>query len=79
MRIRIKPDVDLASLGLSGQALVIARGLQDYGMVVADNTGGGIELKLEDTIRSGRGSLWNLGRESLCGITIDHLEVLATP
>lgn len=76
-RIRIKPDVDLEALGLRGQALVIARGLQEYGMVVADNTGGGVELKLEDTERSGRGSLWNLGRESLCAITTDHLEVLA--
>lgn len=76
-RIRIRADVDLEALGLSGQALIVARGLQDFGMIVADNTGGGVELKLEDTRRSGRGSLWNLGRESLCGITTDHLEVLA--
>lgn len=76
-RIRIKPDVDLQALGLSGQALVIARGLQEYGMIVGDNTGGGVVLKLEDTVKSGRGTLWNLGRESLCAITTDHLEVLA--
>lgn len=76
-RIRIRPEVDLEALGLSGQALIIARGLQEYGMVVADNTGGGIELKLEDTERSGRGAFWDLERESLCAITPDHLEVLA--
>jgi hypothetical protein len=78
-RIRIKPDVDLNSLGLSPQALVIARGLQQYGMIVADNTGGAVELKLEDVVTSGRGDLWNLGRESLCAITTDQLEVLASP
>ncbi len=79
IRIRVRPDVDLEELGLSGQALIIARGLQEYGMVVADNTGGGIELKLEDTERSGRGALWDLDGQSLCSITTDHLEVLATP
>jgi hypothetical protein len=76
-RIRIKPDVDLEELGLSDQALIIARGLQKYGMVVADNTGGGIELKLEDTERSGRGPFWELEHDSLCAITTDHLEVVA--
>lgn len=78
-RIRIKPSVDLVALGLSGQALVIARGLQEYGMVVADSTGGGIELKLEDTLASGGGQKWNLNRESLCKIKGEHLEVLAAP
>lgn len=76
-RIRIKPDVDLEELGLSDQALIIARGLQEYGMVVADNTGGGIELKLEDTVRSGRGPFWNLEQDSLCAVTTEHLEVVA--
>lgn len=78
-RIRIRPDVNLDSLGLSPQALIIARGLQEFGMVVADNTGGAVELKLEDTVTSGRGNLWNLDRESLCAITPDLLEVIANP
>ncbi|MDH5372599.1 MAG: S-layer homology domain-containing protein, partial [Acidimicrobiia bacterium] len=63
-------------LGLSGQALVIARGLQDYGMIIADSTGGAIVLMLEDTIAEGRGDLWNLERESLCAIHGNHLEIV---
>lgn len=78
-RIRIKPGVNLASLGLSGQALVIAKGLQDYGMIVGDSTGGAMVLKLEDTEASGRGLLWNLDRKSLCNIKGEHWEVLVTP
>jgi hypothetical protein len=77
MHIRIRPDVDLAGLGLTGQALTIARGLQEFGMIVADNTGGTIVLTLEDTVAGGRGDVWDLNRESLCGITGAHLEVLA--
>ena len=78
-RIRIRPDVDLQALGLSGQALTIARGLQQYGMIVGDNTGGAIVLKLEDTIAGGRGNLWDLDRKSLCAITGSHLEVVVDP
>ena len=78
-RIRIKPEVNLAALGLSGQALTIARGLQEYGMIVGDSTGGAMVLKLEDTEASGRGQLWNLNRESLCKIKGQHWEVLVTP
>lgn len=77
-RIRIKPDVDLTKKGLSPQALVIARGLQEYGMVVGDTSGGAIVLTLEDTINSGRGDLWDLNRTSLCAITGDDLEVVLT-
>jgi hypothetical protein len=75
-RIRIKQGVNLEALDLSSQALVIARGLQEYGMVVSDSSGGGVVLTLEDTVRSGRGDLWDLDRESLCAITGDHLEVV---
>ena len=78
-RIRIRQDVNLQALGLSGQALTIAQGLQTYGMIVGDSTGGSIVLKLEDTVASGKGELWNLSRNSLCAITIDHLEVLNDP
>ncbi|MDF1596560.1 MAG: S-layer homology domain-containing protein [Acidimicrobiia bacterium] len=77
MHIRIRPDVDLAGLGLTGQALTIARGLQEFGMIVADSTGGAVVLALEDTVAGGRGNLWKLNRESLCAITGAHLEVLA--
>ena len=75
-RIRIRSDVNLAALGLSGHALTIAKGLQEYGMVVGDSTGGAVVLKLEDTVNSGRGDVWDLNRQSLCAITGDHLEVI---
>lgn len=77
-RVRIKQDVDLDALGLSPQALIIARGIQEYGLVVGDTSGGAIVLTLEDTIRSGRGDLWDLNRTSLCAIPGDDLEVVLT-
>jgi hypothetical protein len=38
--LRIKSHVDLATLGLSPGAMVIARALQEYGCVIGDNDGG---------------------------------------
>ena len=54
LRFRIKPSVDLDSLGLPRQALVIARALQQYGFYIGDS-GGVTALKLEDTRLEGRG------------------------
>jgi hypothetical protein len=65
LRLRIKPSVDLNQLGLSGQALVIARSLQRYGFYLGDS-GGSTALKLEDTVAEGRGQLWTLPADALC-------------
>lgn len=46
LRLRVRPEVDLEALGLQGQALVIARGLQTHGMYVGDN-GGRTSIKLQ--------------------------------
>jgi hypothetical protein len=39
-RVRLDPTLDLSSLGLSRSERVIARALQEYGMVLADTSGG---------------------------------------
>jgi hypothetical protein len=39
-RLRLDPALDLAGLGLSATELVIARALQEYGMVLGDTSGG---------------------------------------
>lgn len=46
LRLRVRPEVDLEALGLDGQELVIARGLQSHGLYVGDN-GGRTSIKLE--------------------------------
>lgn len=69
LRFRIKPSVDLESLGLPRQALVIARALQEYGFYIGDS-GGVTALKLEDTRIEGRGDLWDLTPEALCGLPL---------
>lgn len=69
LRFRIKPSVDLESLGLPRQALVIARALQDYGFYIGDS-GGVTALKLENTRIEGRGELWDLSAEELCGLPL---------
>jgi hypothetical protein len=67
LRFRIKPSVDLESLKLSPQALVIARALQRYGFYLGDS-GGSTALKLENTVAEGRGQLWNLSADALCAL-----------
>jgi hypothetical protein len=69
LRFRIKPSVDLESLDLAPQALVIARALQDYGFYIGDS-GGVTALKLEDTRIEGRGELWDLSAQALCGLPL---------
>ncbi|MBA3232550.1 MAG: hypothetical protein H0T17_01170 [Propionibacteriales bacterium] len=77
VRLRIKPSVDLKSLGLHPQALVIARALQRYGFYFGDSSGV-TALKLEDTRAEGRGQLWDVTSEDLCGLpfTPDYWDVL---
>jgi hypothetical protein len=76
--IRIKQSVDLDSLGLTAPALVIARALQHYGAVVGDQTGGPVEIKVENTIAEGRGWLWKgvLSSTSLSRIPLSSFEVV---
>jgi hypothetical protein len=47
-RIRIRPSVNLAGLGLSRGALAIARGLQKYGAVIGDQSGSTFTLSVEN-------------------------------
>jgi hypothetical protein len=77
-RIRIRPDIDLATYGLSPAALVIARALQRYGAYVGDQSGGGVTLKVENTVAEGRGNLWNgvLDVKSLSVIPLTAYEVV---
>lgn len=59
--LRIKPSVNLASKNLRPAALIIAKAIKGYGLVVGDNSGAGNRLKLE------RSSRWHgvLGEEDL--------------
>jgi hypothetical protein len=78
LRLRIRPSVDLTKLGLHPEALVIAKALQDYGMYLGDS-GGTTALKLENTRVEGRGQLWDLTGQDLCGLpfTPAYWQVLA--
>ncbi len=69
-RLRIKASVDLRRLGLDPDALVIARALQRYGVYIGDS-GGQTSLKLEDTKTEGRGQLWSLEPDALCGLRFE--------
>ncbi len=76
-RLRIRADVDLAEYGLTGQALIIARGLQEFGAIIGDSTGGGVVLKLEDMKRAGTTGSWSLDRTSLCSIPASDYQIVA--
>lgn len=78
LRLRIKASIDLKDLNLSPQALVIARALQRYGFYIGDS-GGTTALKLENTRAEGRGQLWNIKADALCGLpfTTDYWNVVS--
>jgi hypothetical protein len=69
LRFRIKPSVDLDTLGLDEEALVIARALQTYGFYIGDS-GNNTALKLENTRAEGRGQLWKLPADALCSLPL---------
>ncbi len=76
--MRIKQSVDLGSLGLSAPALVVARALQHYGAVIGDQSGGPVEIKLENTVAEGRGWLWKsvLSATSMSRIPLSSFEII---
>jgi hypothetical protein len=65
LRLRLKPSIDLRSLGMHPQALAIAEAMQTYGVYLGDS-GGTTALKLEDTRTEGRGQLWTVTADDLC-------------
>ncbi len=67
LRLRIKPSIDLEALHLNPESLIIALALQQYGFYVGDS-GGTTALKLENTVAEGRGQLWDLAANDLCGL-----------
>ena len=77
-RLRIKPSVDLAQRDLSPAARAIAVALQQYGAVIGDQSGGPINLKVENTMAEGRGPLWEgvLTDDALASIPLDDYEIL---
>ena len=78
LRLRIKSSIDLETLGLHPQALVIARALQTYGFYIGDS-GGTTAIKLQATSAEGRGQHWSVPAEALCGLpfTSRYWDVIA--
>ena len=78
IRLRIKSSVDLDALELPPAAEVIAEALQRYGVYIG-GSGGRTALKVENTEAEGRGQLWTLSRDALCGMPLHprYWEVIA--
>jgi hypothetical protein len=83
-RVRIKPSVDLTSLGLSPGALAIARGLQTYGAVIGDQSGATFTLSIEnlqvENSTMGLNRSWStlgVSAGSLSRIPISDFEVIS--
>jgi hypothetical protein len=77
-RIRIKPSIDLTRFHLSTAAHVVARALQRYGAVIGDQSGGGVTLKVENTVAEGDGWRWRgiLDARSLSAIPLRAYQVI---
>jgi hypothetical protein len=78
--LRIKPSVDLPGRNLNAAALTIARSMQSYGVVVGDQGGVPMSLKLEGLETEGRPERWSqlgLAQTSFAGkIAFDDFEVI---
>lgn len=72
--IRIKPSVDLEKKNLSPTAKIIARALQKYGAIVGDQSGGPMNIKVENTIAEGKGNWWEgrLTSDALSSLKINE-------
>ncbi|MCX7015398.1 MAG: hypothetical protein NTW86_23070, partial [Candidatus Sumerlaeota bacterium] len=77
-RIRIKASIDLSQRDLSPAARVIATALQQYGAVIGDQSGGPVNLKVENTVAEGRGQRWEgvLSEDALASIPLDDYEIV---
>jgi hypothetical protein len=76
---RIKPSVSLRGRGLKGAALVVATAMQTYGVVIGDQTGVPMALKLENLGLEHRSVRWSdvhLGPRSLEKIHFDDFECI---
>jgi hypothetical protein len=77
-RIRLKPEIDLSAMDLTRAERIVATALQRYGAVIGDQSGGGVVLKLENTVAEDRGNLWEgvLHKESLEDFNLEDFEVI---
>jgi hypothetical protein len=76
---RIKPSVDLRARGLRGPALAIARAMKRYGIVVGDQSGVPMALKLENLRAEGRRVRWSdigIEADSLSRLSFSDLECI---
>lgn len=84
-RVRLRADVNIASLGLPPHVEAIAYALQEYGMFLADVSGSGVRIKAVSGL-SADPNPW-IGvvpnpsdpTVSLAGIPVDQFEVLTLP
>lgn len=75
--MRIKQGIDIASYGLSGDALIIAIALQNYGLLVADSNGSThVSITMEPTVAELRGPTWGISRSALSVIPWTDFEVM---
>jgi hypothetical protein len=74
---RIKPSVDITTRGLSPEGLIVARALQDYGLIAADSNGSThVGIPMEPCIREGRGPMWSIGERELQAFPWSDWEVM---
>jgi hypothetical protein len=66
-RLRLDPKLNLASLHLPPLVNLIARAAQQYGMIVRDQTGEGIDFFVQDTVPIGDDPFYANGAPSTSG------------
>lgn len=81
-RVRLDPSIDLASFGLSGAELTIARAMQRYGMILGDTSGAfTIYAQHPQSLADGAfsGLLPRQTSLDMSNIPTQHLQVLELP
>jgi hypothetical protein len=74
-RLQLDPALDINSLGLNRAGKIIARAMQEYGMIFVENSGAGSNIIYAESL-DGKSESWSGILGSLTGIPLDKFRVI---
>jgi hypothetical protein len=74
-RLQLDPSLDINSLGLNRSGKIIARAMQEYGMIFVENAGVGSNIVYAESLDD-RPESWSGILGSLAGIPLEKLRVV---
>ena len=75
-RLQLNPDLDIESLGLNRAAKIIAKALQEYGMIFVENNGKGYNSVYAECLDAKNESWSGIFNSTISNIPLDQLRVV---